>query len=320
MKTTLTRVLVVLALALSMPAVAVGQARVGVATTVVGPVTVTRVASSPAPLKFKDDVLLNDRVATGDKAFARMLLGGKATVTVREHSTVTITEVPGLSTIDLASGRISVAVDKSRMRPGEVVEIKTPHAVSGIRGTIVVAEVSDGVSTITVLRGLVDVYRRDPATGKAIGVAVSVGARESVTVKAGVLPKRPHTISTQQARKLSDDFTAPVQPVSPADAMVADEVSRASGLVSGLSGGAAVRTDVATTPVAPTGAVGTSSPASPTLSQPLAPTGGPIASPMPPIASPNLPPTPLPLASPPPPPLVQKITQPVMPILNNPLK
>ena len=177
MKTTTTRVLGVLALAISMPALAGAQARVGVATTVVGPVTVTRAATSPAPLKFRDDVMLNDRVATGDQAFARMLLGGKAIVTAREHSIVTITEAPGVSTIDLASGRISVAVEKSRMRPGEVVEIKTPNAVSGIRGTIVVAEVSGDTSTITVLRGLVDVYRRDPATGKAVGRATALRAR-----------------------------------------------------------------------------------------------------------------------------------------------
>ena len=65
-KRTLTRVLSVLAFAMSMPALAAAQARVGVATTVVGPVTVTRVAAPPAPLKFKDDVLLNDRIATGD--------------------------------------------------------------------------------------------------------------------------------------------------------------------------------------------------------------------------------------------------------------
>jgi hypothetical protein len=247
MRTTLTRGLVLVALAMSIPAAATGQERVGVATTVVGPVTVTRVASSPAPLKFKDDVLLNDHVATGDQGFARMLLGGKATVTVREHSAVTITEVPGLSTIDLASGRISVAVDKSRMRPGEVVEIKTPNAVSGIRGTIVVAEVMGNVSTITVLRGLVDVYRRDPATGKAVGAATPLGARESVTVKASVLPARPRTISTEQARKLSNDFRAPVQPVSPAKTMVTDEVSRAIGLTDGLTAGIGAKPDAALT-------------------------------------------------------------------------
>jgi hypothetical protein len=217
MKTTMTWVVgTLVALTISIPAVAHSQERVGVATTVVGPVTITHVATSPAPLKFKDDVLLNDRVTTGDNGFARMLLGGKAIVTARERSIITITETPGVSTIDLVSGRISVAVDKSRVRPGEVVEIKTPNAVSGIRGTIVVAEVSGGVSTITVLRGLVDVYRRDPVTGNAVGPATPVGVRESVTVKAGVLPARPQRVSADNARRLSSDFTAPVRPVSPA--------------------------------------------------------------------------------------------------------
>jgi hypothetical protein len=239
MKTTMTWVVgTLVALTISIPAVAHSQERVGVATTVVGPVTITHVATSPAPLKFKDDVLLNDRVTTGDNGFARMLLGGKAIVTARERSIITITETPGVSTIDLVSGRISVAVDKSRVRPGEVVEIKTPNAVSGIRGTIVVAEVSGGVSTITVLRGLVDVYRRDPVTGNAVGPATPVGVRESVTVKAGVLPARPQRVSADNARRLSSDFTAPVRPVSPASTMpVADEVTRATDLIGTLTGG-----------------------------------------------------------------------------------
>jgi hypothetical protein len=245
MKSTMARVLGMLALTISIPAVAGAQERVGVATTVVGPVTVTHVATSPAPLKFKDDVLLNDRVTTGENAFARMLLGGKAIVTARERSIVTITEVPGVSTIDLVSGRISVAVDKSRMRPGEVVEIKTPNTVSGIRGTIVVAEATGDISTITVLRGLVDVYRRDPVTGNAVGAATPVGVRESVTVKAGVLPARPQAISTDHARKLSNEFTAPVRPVSPADAIVSDEVSRVTTLSGALTGETSARTDVA---------------------------------------------------------------------------
>src|SRR5258708_23145986 len=96
-----------------------------------------------------------------------MLRGGKVILTARERSSISITEAPGVSTIDLVSGRISVAVDKSRVRPGEAVAIKTPNAVSGIPGTIVVAEVNDRVSTITLLRGLVAVYRRAPVTRNA---------------------------------------------------------------------------------------------------------------------------------------------------------
>ena len=265
MKTTMTRVLgMLLAFTIAIPAVASAQERVGIATTVEGPVTITHATTSPVPLKFKDDVLLNDRVTTGDKGFARMLLGGKAIVTARERSVITITEVPGVSTIDLVSGRISVAVDKSRMRPGEVVEIKTPNAVSGIRGTIVVAEVVGGVSTITVLRGLVDVYRRDPVTGNAVGRATPVGVRESITVKAGPgpLPARPQSISVDNARRLSNDFTAPVRPLSPASPIVTDEVTRATNLLGTLIGTtSAVNVDTSVTggTLATTGTLSTTS-------------------------------------------------------------
>src|SRR4051812_3404895 len=89
------------ALSVVMAAPAWSQERVGVVTTVIGPVTVARAAAPAEPLKFKDDVFLRDRVTTGDAAMTRILMGGKVVVTARERSTLTITEVPGLSTIDL---------------------------------------------------------------------------------------------------------------------------------------------------------------------------------------------------------------------------
>jgi len=87
----------ILAVATFWPTLVFGQApKAGVVTTLEGNVTVTRVAlPQPQPLKFKDDVFVNDKVTTGDKAIARMLLGGKAVVTVRERSRLTISEVPG---------------------------------------------------------------------------------------------------------------------------------------------------------------------------------------------------------------------------------
>src|SRR4029453_12379040 len=122
--------------------VAAQPAKAGVVTTLEGNVTAVRTtAAQPVALKFKDDVFVNDRVVTGDRSLARLLLGGKAVVTVRERSALTITEVPGRSTIDLDSGKVAVAVAKDKMRPGEQIEVKTPNAVAAVRGTVFIAEV-----------------------------------------------------------------------------------------------------------------------------------------------------------------------------------
>jgi hypothetical protein len=97
----------VLGLATAAPAPA--QEKVGVVTTAIGPVSVARASLPPEPLKFKDDVFVHDRVTTGEDAITRILLGGKVIVTARERSTLTITEVPGLSTINLTSKAMTSA-------------------------------------------------------------------------------------------------------------------------------------------------------------------------------------------------------------------
>ena len=96
------RLVTALALLLLLPSLALAQTRAGVVTNLEGSATAARSrAPEPVALKFKDDVLLNDRIVTGDRSIVRMLLGGKAVVTVRERSAFTITEVPGKSTINL---------------------------------------------------------------------------------------------------------------------------------------------------------------------------------------------------------------------------
>src|SRR5438552_18874677 len=109
------------ALVVAVPATAFAQPpKAGVVTTVLGTATVSRASlSQPVPLKFKDDVFVQDRVATGDDSVARILLGGRAIVTVRERSTLTISEAPGVSTVNVGLGRAAIAVAKERMKPGE---------------------------------------------------------------------------------------------------------------------------------------------------------------------------------------------------------
>ena len=150
-----------LMLALVLPLAARAQGTpAAVVTRLEGTVTATR-ASLPQPvaLKFKDGVFVNDRIVTGDQSIVRMLLGGKALVTVRERSSLTITEVPGRSTVNLESGKIALAVARERMRVGDWIEIRTPNAVAGIRGTVVIADYKEttappgGLTTFFGLKG-----------------------------------------------------------------------------------------------------------------------------------------------------------------------
>ena len=224
-----------LALSVVVAAPAWAQERVGIVTTVIGPVTVTRASLPVEPLKFKDDIFLRDRVTTGDNAMTRILMGGKVVVTARERSTLTITEVPGLSTIDLTSGRIAVAVDKTRMKPGERVDVRTPNAIAGVRGTVLIVETLRNTSSVTVLSGLVDVVRLDPATGRAVGPVTPVGPQQAVTVRNNVLPARPQTITRDRSQQLSEQFTPPMRTVNAMSVMpIKDEVTRAATLLNQL--------------------------------------------------------------------------------------
>src|SRR5207249_7980640 len=105
---------------LALPTMAGGEeTRAGVVTKLVGTATVARAAlPQPAPLHFKDDVLLQDRITTGESSAVRVLLGGKATITARERSVLTITEIPGTATVRLAAGRAAIEIGRASCREG----------------------------------------------------------------------------------------------------------------------------------------------------------------------------------------------------------
>jgi hypothetical protein len=256
------------AAALLLASSAMAGERVGVVTNIEGTATVARLTQPDAqPLQFKDAVFLRDRITTGERSFVRVLLGGKATVTARERSVLTITEVPGVATVQLGEGRISVAVSKALMKPGEVIEIKTPNAVTAIRGTVVVAEVepagADYRSTITILRGLVDVTRLDAAAG-LVGPAVKVGALERVSVVGAGPVSAPASISQEAARRLASEFSmvpkevpaASVEPLNAAlkEAAIRDILQATGGAVNGSAGSTGGTSGAVTTV---TGTVGT---------------------------------------------------------------
>jgi len=262
---------------LALPATARStEPQVGVVAMLLGIAMVTRAAlPGPAPLRFKDDVLLRDRITTAEKSAVRVLLGGKATVTAREMSVLTITEAPGTSTISLTAGRTAVAVSKARMKPGETLEIKTPNAVVAVRGTFVIAEVSPGRSTITIVRGLVEVTKLDPDAGPLPAPqAVAPEAAKSLASDFAFLPKDTPAASVaavnQEAKQTSmSDAAHTVNSISPpAIGTLSGRVSKTATTSVGAAAGPTTPTD-GSIPTSPTVASGGSvlSPLIPTATQ-----------------------------------------------------
>ena len=192
------------------PSVALAQQpKAGIVTTLEGNVTARRVALPDTPLKFRDDVLLQDTISTGDKSLARMLLGGKAVVTVRERSVLTITEIPGRSVIELETGKFALAVAREKMRPGEEIQIRTPNAIAGVRGTVVITEVNRQTAQLGgaaaavltrfyVLRGTITAQPLDIGTRQPLGTPLNIGTMQAYsgagTATPSVAPVPPEQV------------------------------------------------------------------------------------------------------------------------------
>src|SRR5262249_41643974 len=205
---------------------------------VAGEVTVAGAAPAPLPLRFKDEAFVRDRISTAERSLARLLLDQKALVTVRELSELEITEASGRSTVDLGAGKIAIGVARQRMRPGEIVEIRTQNAVAAIRGTVVVAEnlpVPPGAppqSRIHVLSGYVDITpRNNPGAPPVRMVAPASTATNGPSV--GV----PVTLSDGARHQLlSDLHQALPQHLDAMKTLASGEFARATALARVITG------------------------------------------------------------------------------------
>jgi len=265
---------------LALPTMAGGEeTRAGVVTKLVGTATVARAAlPQPAPLHFKDDVLLQDRITTGESSAVRVLLGGKATITARERSVLTITEIPGTATVRLAAGRAAIAVVKDKMKPGEIIEIRTPNAVVAVRGTVVIAEVEPVVggyrSTITILKGHVDVTKLDGA-GRLTGAAVDVRMLERVIVTNAKPLAAAEKITRRDAESLAAQFSFVPQtgPTASTEALTAQvkaaAINDAIQAVGGTSGSTSNSTSNTTTASTTSGGTSTTTTVVGTVATPV---------------------------------------------------
>lgn len=137
------------------------QQAVGVVTGLQGRVDLSRQpAPTPVPLRFRDDLFLRDVINTQQESVARMLFGGQSTVTVRELTRLEVRAelLPTgatRSTYDLADGKIRVNIAPKLLRPGDLIEIRTPNAVATVRGSVLIAEYISAIgrSLFTLIAG-----------------------------------------------------------------------------------------------------------------------------------------------------------------------
>ena len=215
----------------ALPVVAAAQSEesAGIVTTVNGDATLIRAvaAARPVSLQMRDEIFVRDRIHTQQHSLVRVLLGGKALITVRELSILTVTEEAGRVTVDLQSGKIGVAVVKGRMRPGEVIEIRSPNATAAVRGTVFVVEVDPikageaapvTTTRIHLFHGALDVSAHlDPSkatvrlaelqsvvvTGNALGSVRPLSREAVATLTADLKPKQMQTKDTPEEFKSS---------------------------------------------------------------------------------------------------------------------
>src|ERR1700687_5606482 len=93
------------------------QTGVGVVTNLTGSATVAR-TSNAQPLRFKDSVYGRDRIVTSENSLLRVLLRGKAIVTMRELSELMITDAGGFAGLELSGGTMGLSLARPLRAPG----------------------------------------------------------------------------------------------------------------------------------------------------------------------------------------------------------
>ncbi len=255
----------------------------GVVTTVNGDATLIRAvaAARPVSLQMRDEIFVRDRIHTQQHSLVRVLLGGKALITVRELSILTVTEEAGRVTVDLQSGKIGVAVVKGRMRPGEVIEIRSPNATAAVRGTVFVVEVDPvkageaipvTTTRVHLFHGALDVSARlDPfqptvrlaelqsvvVAGNTLGSVHPLSRDAVATLTADLKPRQVQTndapdefknplLAREQGRAilLATALLPPVPGGPPVQGVLKNVKGTVNGTVKGVTGIATNLTDV----------------------------------------------------------------------------
>lgn len=172
---------------LAIPSALSAEQNAGNVTALTGQANVTGpVHPNVASLKVRDDVYRGDRINTAAQSLVRLRLGSSTIVTVRELSTMTLKDDPSRVRMEVDGGALGLTVLRQAMSSGNAFEIKTPHAVASVRGTLVIAEVpsastpkhycaQNGSECFHVLKGAIEVRGLTDDPSQAVRVSESEG-------------------------------------------------------------------------------------------------------------------------------------------------
>jgi hypothetical protein len=152
--------MLVLLLGIALPALALAQQSFGRVTRFEGRATITR-AGTVSPAVLYDPVLSGDRITLGPESRMRVLLGEVASLTAHPFSELIITEEPNGTSTTVNGGRVIFDVNETKLKPGEVHEIRTPVAVVQMRGARVAVTVGPGGTQVDCVSGEVLVAVED---------------------------------------------------------------------------------------------------------------------------------------------------------------
>ncbi len=138
-----------LALLLEIPGMALAQGAIGVVTSLKGKVKLIRGASQ-TELGFKDILISRDVISTQDESLARVLFGGRSTVTIRELSRLGVTgTVHSTGTFravhELKEGEILVNVPQGLLHKGDEIQVHTPNALASLQGASLLTRCHSGL-------------------------------------------------------------------------------------------------------------------------------------------------------------------------------
>jgi len=202
-----------LLISLALASLAWPQEPAGVVTALQGQAQRTRPPTlAPVSLRFKDGLLIRDIVETQEKSLARILFGGKSTVTLRELSRLEVREelLPAgavRSVQELSSGAVLVNVARQLLRPGDEVQIRTPNVVAAVRGTTIIVQYNPALaqSILTVLAGSALVT---PQVQPPLTLGPNTTTNITGTAATGVQVGPIQTVGQAQATQLLQQYEA----------------------------------------------------------------------------------------------------------------